>query len=94
MSIGTLQKGSLAVFVWFALFLSTSAVVHRIVWPQERRIAATVVDHSPIDVPPMPVWAYMSIYAVPTIVTSILVLLYLRGTRQSLKSIVLNQFLK
>jgi hypothetical protein len=87
MSIGALQKGSLAVLVWFILFFSTSAVV--------QRLAATVDGHSPIDVaPPLPVWAYISVYAVPTIVTGILVFLYLRGTRQSLKSIVLNRFLK
>lgn len=77
MSIDALQKASLAVLGWFVCLVYTRSKVIRIVWPPQRRIAAILAGHYPIDVtPPLPLWAWITIFATPTAIIGILVIVY------------------
>jgi hypothetical protein len=81
MSVGALQKASLAAVVWFILFLATQAAIQEAVWPPERRIAAIREGHYPIDVPPpLPMIGSIAVYVIPTVVVGLLVIVYRRGT--------------
>ena len=83
MSVGALKKASLAVAAWFILFLATQAAIQEAVWPPERRIAAIREGHYPIDAPPpLPMIGSVAIYVIPTVVVSLLVIVYRRGTRR------------
>jgi hypothetical protein len=76
-SIDALQKASLTVLAWFVGFIYTKSKVIGIVWPPQRRIAAILAGHYPIDAsPPLPLWAWITIYATPTAIIAILVIVY------------------
>ncbi|HVT95449.1 MAG TPA: hypothetical protein VHD76_21540 [Bryobacteraceae bacterium] len=84
MSISALQKGSLAILLWFLLYFLASFVVYRSVWPAERRAAAVRAGTLAADAPPPLPWLpAITIYALPTIVAGGLTLLYRVGARRS-----------
>ena len=83
MRVAALQKASLAAVAWFILFFVTRAAIQEAVWPRERRIAAMMEGHWPIDAPPpLPMIGSIAIYVIPTVVVGLLVILYRRGTRR------------
>jgi hypothetical protein len=82
MSVGTLQKASLAALLWSAVYFFTLETVYEFVWPTERSIAARRAGRLGPDVsPPLPATAVALICALPTGVISLLVVLYRSGTR-------------
>jgi hypothetical protein len=82
-TIGTLQKASLAAIAWFVCSVITWQRIYSIVWPPERRIPAIQEGRYPIDVgPPLPVIACIAGFAIPTILVALLVMLYRYGTRE------------
>ena len=77
MSIDALPKASLAVLGWFVCFVYTQSKVVQIVWPPQRRLAAILAGHYAIDPPPpLPLWAWITIFATPTAIIGILIIVY------------------
>ena len=81
--VDKLQKSSLAILLWFALYVVAWGKVFDIVWPPEVRMSRRLNGIWPIDVPaPLPLIAWAVIFAIPTLVVGSLVFLYQLGTRK------------
>src|SRR5262245_14589145 len=79
MQSAKLQKMSLVALAWWLLHLAALSLVHQIVvWPPE--IAAFFAERYTTDVrPPLPLWAVLFIYGIPTLLVAGLVWLYRVG---------------
>jgi hypothetical protein len=82
--IDKIQKGSLAILLWFALYILAWGWVFDLVWPPQVRLSRRLDGTWPTDASPsLPLIAWVAIYAIPTLVVGSLVFLYLMGTRNS-----------
>jgi hypothetical protein len=67
--IAKLQKGSLAVLLWFAIYVYAWQWIFDIVWPRQVHMAGYRNNTLPIDVPlPIPLMARLTMFAIPTMV--------------------------
>ena len=73
---------SLAILLWFLAYGFLLSKAYDMVWPHERRVVGILNGTYAIDLsPPLPLIAWVLVYAIPTILVGVLVLLYRSGTR-------------
>ena len=81
--IDSIQKGSLAVLLWFGVYVLAWEWIVDIVWPPRAKLAAMLSGKYGIDgPPPLPLIAWFAIFAIPTMVVGSLVFLYWIDTRK------------